>query len=295
MRVLLFIFCIGLHSTIHAMDTVRVQTVIQFFDSIQSDRLILIEPGVYDVTNHPLLQTLDQSRVYKDLQLGQNVRYSSEEGVTVYMVKNIRIEGLGSSPSATVFTSSFLGDEVLTLLGCEKIQLENIQLTHSADAPGAIKGGLLKISQSTDVSVKNCELIGRASVGLTSWRSKDIQVNTTLISACSYGIVDLRDSWTLRFETCTFKENKACQFFWLMSGCTDVQIRDSEFNENIKRGTRSCENSGLFSFTRCEMVLFENNSIKGNECDYMGDREVVRIVNSTNELKRNKFVNHSSN
>ncbi|OFZ15324.1 MAG: hypothetical protein A3D92_21325 [Bacteroidetes bacterium RIFCSPHIGHO2_02_FULL_44_7] len=280
---------------IHAMDTVRVQTVIQFFDSLQSDRLILLEPGIYDFTKHLQLETLDQSRVHKDLVLGPNIRYSSEDGVTLYMAKNIRIVGMGSNPSSTIFTSSFLGDEVLTLLGCQHIRIENIQLTHSADASGTIKGGLLKVSQSTDVNVKNCELLGRASVGLTSWRSKDLHIHSTLISACSYGIVDLKDSWTLRFEACIFKENKACQYFWLMSGCTDVQIQTCEFNDNIKRGNRNCEDSRLFSFARCEMVLFENNSIKGNECDYMGDREVMRIANSTNELKRNKFVNISSN
>lgn len=295
MRVLLIIFCIGLHPTLHAMDTVRVHTVQQFFDSVQSDRLVLIEPGTYDFTEHPLLKVLDQSRVHKDLLLAPNVRYTSEEGVTLYMVKNIRIVGAGSEPGATIFVSPFLTDEVLTLLGCQQIQLENLRLTHSVDAPGAIKRGLLKVSQSTEVHLKKCELLGRASVGLTAWRSKDIHVESTIISSCSYGIVDLRDSWTLRFNACTFKENKACQVFWLMSGCTDVQVKGCDFNENIKRDSRGCESSRLFSLTRCEMVLIENNTIRGNECDFMGESEAVRIVNSTNELKRNKFASLSSN
>lgn len=294
MRVLLVFFCLGLHPILCAMDTVRVQNVQQLFDSIQSDRLVLIEPGIYDFTNHHLLQTLDQSRVHKDLVLAPNVHYTSEEGVTVYKVKNIRFVGLGVSPSATIFVSSFLSDEVLTVLGCQQVQLENVQLTHNADAAGSIKGGLLKISQSTDVRVKNCELVGRASVGLTLWRSKDVYLNSAVVSTCSYGIADLRDSWTIRIEACQFKENKGCQHMWYMSGCTDVQISGCLFTDNVKRASSNCESCKMFSFVRSEMISMMNNILKGNACDYLGNSEAARVLGSTNDIKKNKFESLTS-
>ncbi len=277
-----------------AMDTVRVNSVVQLLDSIQSDRLLIIEPGQYSFSDAPVYSALDKSKVHKDVPFATNVRYSSGEGVTLYMIKNVIIRGGGEGADATILQTSDMDDGVLTVLGCENVHLENLSMTHDPSAPGSPEGGIFKISQSTSVSMKDCSLYGRGGVGLTTWRSKGITVTGTTISHCSYGIVDMRDCWTIRFKNCHFTENKACQALWYMSGCTDVKVEGCEYLDNHKRQSRNCVSGRLFTLSRCEMVSFSGNVVRGNECDYLGDAESVRLINSTNELKRNKFVQLSA-
>lgn len=295
MRLFFVIILICFAHAASAMDTVRVNSVIQLVDSLRSDCMFILEPGQYVLSNHPTVQALDVSQTHKDVRLGEHVRYSSGEGFTLYLLKNVRLEGAGASPSETLLSSALMADEVLTILGCEGIQLKNLQFSHDTGGEGNIKGGLVKISQSTSVKVDHCELFGRAAVGLSTWRSKKVELSDSKIENCSYGVCDLKDSWTIRISNCSFSANKGCQQLWLMSACTDVKIQGNIFADNLQRENKSCESCHMFKFVRCEMVSMENNVLKGNVFDFLGDSEVNRILNASNDTKKNKFVRLSSN
>jgi hypothetical protein len=284
-----------LTTAVEAMDTVRVNSVIQLVDSLRSDCHFIIEPGKYSLSQHPGIRDLSPEQEHKDVVLGSHVRYSSGEGLTFYLLKNVRIEGGGSAASETVLETVRMSDEVLTLLGCENVTLKNLRFTHDPTGEGNIKGGLLKVSQSNSIRMEACELIGRASVGLSTWRSKKIDIENSRVENCSYGICDLRDSWTVRVNGCTFASNKSCQQMWLMSGCTDVKILANTFMDNVQRESKSCEGCHMFKFSRCEIVSIENNVLKGNECEFLGNGEVNRLMTPSNDIKKNKFEKLSSN
>lgn len=295
MRILITIVIMCSAHMLSAMDTVRVNSVVQLVDSLRSDCLFILEQGTYALSDHPIIQSLSVEQAHKDVTLSKHARYTSGEGFTLYLLKNVRIEGDGNEPSQTILETSRLTDEVISVLGCENVSLKNLRFTHNANAEGNIKGGLVKVSQSTSVHLDHCELIGRAAVGLSSWRSKKIELSNSKIESCSYGICDFKDSWTIRVNSCSFTSNKSCQQFWLMSGCTDVKIQQNEFVDNTQRESRSCEGCHFFKFLRCEMVSIENNLLKGNACDFLGDSEANRLLTESNDTKKNKFGKLSSN
>lgn len=291
----LIIVCLCVIGQVEAMDTVRVATVRQFVDSLRSDCIFILEPGTYNVSEHPSIAGLDPKREYKDVEITPVVRYSSGAGLTLYSLSNVRITTDSEIHGVVTIASSDMDDDVLTLLGCSNVRIEHLQFTHDPAAVGAPKGGLLNVSQSGKIQLLGCALTGRAAVGFSAWRCKEISVTGSSVNACSYGIADVRDCWTIRFEKCTFTENKTCQHLWYMSGCTDVQVNNCVFENNRVRESGNCEDARFFMFSRCEMVKVENNSFRSNECTYFGDAEVSRIVSDSNEMKRNRFAKLSSN
>ena len=272
-----------------AMDTVTVNSAQQFIDSVQSDRLIFLQPGIYNLSTITQLETIDLSKKNTDLPLTSSVAFTTGDGVIIKQVNNLKIVGLGEKPEDCVIQTSNLSDDALIFLGCTNINLKNIKATHDPEMEGSSQGGIITINQCEGVQMDNNVFSGKAAVGLRIFRSKNITITNTTVTGCSELTVDFKDSWTLKLNNCLFEENRICSVFWSMIRCTDVKVENCTFADNIQRVSRNCQNSKLFTVLRCEMVSFSGNSSRGNECNYFGDSEAVRIIEPTNAFKRNKF------
>lgn len=284
---LLLVLCQCLESL--AMDTVTVNSAQQFIDSIQSDRLILLQPGIYNLSTVSQLETVDFSKKSTDMPLTPNVAFTTGEGIIIKQVNNLKIVGLGDKPVDCVIQTGNLSDDVLTFLGCTKVHIDNLEAMHDPSVQGNCQGGIVTINQCTGIAMDNSLLSGVAAVGLRIFRSKNISFTNSSVSGCSELTVDLKDSWTLKITNCLFENNRICSVLWSMIRCTDVLVENNTFADNIQRDSRNCQNSKLFTVLRCEMTNFSGNTIRGNECTYFGDSEAVRMIEPSSVLKRNKF------
>jgi len=286
---MIYTLVLGLSFTTSAMDTVTVHTAEQLIDSIQSNRLILLEPGVYDVSLAPQISKLNLEKELRDAPVTESLLYSSGVGIVFNQVKNVTIKGLGETPDLNQLVTGNPNDYVFAFLGCVNIRLVNLEAQYDVNKSGKRKAGSWLFNQCNGVDIENNKLT-RGVVGITARRSKNITVTNSSISECSSGIVDLKDSWSVKFGNCIFQNNWACQSMWTMSRCTDVAVEDCIFTENKRKESRSCNHGKMFTISRCEMVVFKGNTIKGNNCPYLGDSETVKLITANNVMKRNKFI-----
>lgn len=289
MRTLLLLVYLTVNLIVSAADTVIVSNVQQLIDSIQSNRVLILESGEYHLNEYPAFNGAVIASKGNEIPLASNVSYSNGEGITIRSVENLTIKGKDGNKELVHIVGSVLEDYVFTVFNSSAISFVDISLTHDESVNGTISGGLIKIQQSNSIRVSNCDLLGRASNGVFCWRSKDIVLSNCTIQNCSYGIVDLRDSWTIKFNDCSFVNNKTCQNAWYMSGCIDVKVINSSFEDNHSRESHICERTKMFSFVRCQSVEFMNNQMKGNEFNYLGEPETIQIVSLNSDLKKNKF------
>jgi parallel beta-helix repeat protein len=289
MRKIICALVIGLSFTTSAMDTVTVHTAEQLIDSIQSNRLILLEPGIYDVSLAPQLSKLALDKDLKDVSVTESLLYTSGVGIVFNQVKNVTIKGLGETPDLNKLVTGNPNDYVFAFLGCVNIRLVNLEAQYDVNKGGKRKAGSWLFSQCNGVDIENNRMT-RGLVGITAKRSKNITVTNSTITECSSGIVNFKDSWSVKFGNCTFQDNWACQSMWTMSRCTDVAVENCVFTENKRKDSRNCNNGKMFTISRCEMVVFSGNTIKGNHCPYLGDSETVKLITANNVMKRNKFI-----
>ena len=289
MKTLLLIVILFLGVKSYAADTVRVYNAQQLLDSIRSNRVLLLEKGRYDLSAHSNLTSISKEYETKELPIAEFVSYSSGDGVTIRAVQNVKIEGATGTAEDVNIVGGRLEDYVINIFNSSKISFHNITFTHDETIDGNISGGAFKIQQSNTIKLVNCVLTGRASNGLFCWRSKDIELVNSSIKNCSYGIVDLRDSWSLKFTNCNFLDNRTCQTAWYMSGCVDVKINNCIYEGNHSRESHVCERTKMFSFVRCEMIEFNNNVLKGNTFNFLGDEATEKMITATTDVKKNKF------
>ena len=289
MKNILSALLVCLSFTTSAMDTVSVNTVQQLIDSIQSDRLILLQPGVYDVSSILQLSEVDIEANQQNVLLTKALFYSSGMGIVVKQVKNLTIQGTGETHELNELITTMENDFVLSFFGCSNIRLLNLTAQYDRTKEGSRKGGSWFINQCTGVKIER-NLLARGNVGLKVSRSKNISMINSIISECSSGVVELQESWSIRFDNCKFNKNRACHAVWSMKRCTDVQIENSVFEENERKSSSRCNSGKMFSVSRCEMVVIKGNSIKSNDLQYLGDSETVRQITSKNVIKRNKFI-----
>ena len=289
MKKILSALVVCLSFTTTAMDTVTVNTVQQLVDSIQSNRLILLEPGVYDLSSAPQLEQVDLTDSPLNIPITDHLVYSADIGIIVNQVKNLTMRGLGETRHLNELITGIETDCVLSFSGCSNIKLVNLTVQYDPAKSGNRKGGSWLFSQCTDVHIEN-NALARGDVGLEVLRSKNVVVTNSTVSECSSGTVQLRESWSVHFSNCTFNNNRACHSMWSMNRCTDVRIENNIFTGNERKGSRKCDTGKMFSVSRCEMLVIKGNTIKGNDFQYLGDSETVRQITADNLVKRNKFT-----
>ena len=264
-------------SLVYGADTLHVTTSIELINGIGSDKVIILEPGVYNVS------TVDPTLVQNE-----QVVYSNENGYTLKGVKKLIIEGLGSNAIDTKITSSNVKQHVLGFLGCADITLKNLEGSHDKISKENELAEIWLFNQCSRIKIQN-NVLHTGSVGLKISRCKEVELSGSKIHGCAGGFIDLVDSWTLRIANNQFVYNTACSAFWLMSGCMDVRVEECLIENNVFEVSHNCRASKLFAISRSEMVQFQNCIIRNNETRYLGTADAVRLIQPNNTLKRNKF------
>ena len=253
MRLVVTILFALFANSILAYDTVRVESSIQFINSIASNRVIYLTPSKYELSG------MDKSNVV-DSAAATHVEFGEDGSIIIKGVKNLEIFGAGNEPKDVTLSSYLRSAYVLAFYGCANVEIINLTAEHSDQGIDEYEGGIWSFNQCSRMTVSNNKL-RKGKVGIRASRCKEITVKDSKIDHCSNGIVELIDSWTIRFGNCTFSENIGCSSFWYMTGCMDVLVENSVFEENTFKVSRNCRSSKLISITRSEMVFFKNNII----------------------------------
>ena len=185
--------------SLFAQETVRVNKIDDFIKHISSDKIIILSEGQY------LISDLK----YKD---NKNVKISywnnDRASISINNVKNLTIKGLGK---ADIILKNPV-EPVLMFIDCGNINLENLELSHGPKTDGCL-GAVLEFDNCRDINIDNCLLFGSGIFGIsTCWKNDNkgvtnLHCSNTTIQSCSWGALNIKNSDSLYFDNCNFKDN----------------------------------------------------------------------------------------
>ena len=186
------------------MDTVYVSTTDELRAAIQSDRTIILNPGVYDL---------------------------DWEALWITEVDNLTIRGNGS----VELVNNDRDDEIVSFWNCNNIIFENIKAGHGNSTNGCTRG-VITIDGCTNVEINNCDIYGCGYEGIVSV-SSEITVSNTTIRDCSERIMQVYGR--ALFTNCIFFGNgydfspyDICAAAIIIGDETDLSFVGCDFHDN---------------------------------------------------------------
>ncbi len=165
--------------------------------ALGSNRTILLEPGVYDVT---------------------------KRGGAISGLENLTLAA--ASPGTVRLVSRDAYGDVLVVSGARNVSLVNLVVGH-LDAP-ACTGGALVIRDSRRVRVRGCRLFGSGSVGVAATRVQGLRLEDVEIDDCHGHIATVTDSGSVVFEGGDLHQNEAS----LQIRSSSVTFRGTRIRDN---------------------------------------------------------------
>lgn len=197
---------------------VTVSSVAQLLAAIAPDTEIVLEPGDYYLSD---IQASGTSSPY----------YSSQNGLTLTGVSNLTLRGSGQGQTnLLVEPRSF---DVLTLQDCSGITLAGMSLGHTAQAE-ACEGGVVRLEESTGVSLQDLDLYGCGTIGVQAHDSEEIRVTGCVIHHCSLSGISLSYSQDITISDSSFHSlGVGTPIFNVfdLSGCEDVTVSGCDISE----------------------------------------------------------------
>jgi len=167
---------------------VRVSTVDEFLAAIDSDTVIILEAGLYDLS-----QAADYGAYGSDCYYWVNV--FDGPGLVINGVENLSIVGEGEVELAAIPRYA----NVLGFVNCEGISLSGITAGHTQE-PGECAGGVLDFENCWDIAIDDCRLYGCGILGIRAYYCSELEVSNTEIYDCSQGAIHLYTVMDASFE-----------------------------------------------------------------------------------------------
>ena len=243
-------------ASVQADEVFEVSSTKDFIKALGSHRVIRVAPGDYNLTKfaHVKNPRVEWTDTYDGVEL------------KLHNIENLTIEGTGEEPSRILVTPLY--STVLTFYDAKKITLKNLSLGHSP-YKGQCAGNVLELNDCRDIVLRNVDLFGCGTEGLSLENVKNLTMERSVIRECTTGIMTLDKCQDIRFKDCQFKD---CEEFDLITilGCKEVSILSSVISGN-RSGYK------LFNIRRSEDVIFEGLTLR--------DNKVAKLCNDPAYLK----------
>lgn len=267
---IVFIMLFLLTSYCFCNEVIKVTTPEEFVKAIGPDRVIEMSPGEYN------LSTLKQSHmdyiVWRQAFDGYDL--------VVRKIKNLKIVGLGEERVKIIVEPRYV--YVLNFENVEGIELQNLELGHSPE--GYCTGGVINVNKSKNIKIKNCDLYGCGTEGLTLTETEKVSFESSVIRDCSYGIMSVISSKYLLFKDSTFKNNREFYGFSI-NDCLDVKFENCIVKENYI-GPFTKEDSCLFNITSSSKIVIKGGEISNNTYYTLlkpsGSAKVINVTQTGN-------------
>jgi len=192
---------------------VTVTTEEQFINAIGNDRVVLIDEDVH----LNLSRILEQEDKFSGIP-GRAWATIAERGgdspvivsefvndghqLTLKNFRNLVIRGKRHSSIEVDPRYSFC----INLIDCENCKVENLTIGHTEG--GYCDGGVIGVVGGHDNYVSDCDLYGCGTYGIVARETNVLTVERSNIHDCTYGIMELWNSYGIFFIDCDFFSNR---------------------------------------------------------------------------------------
>lgn len=230
-----------LYNLVFAQKQKEVSTVKDFLLALDDNTEIIINKGVLDITSTELIK-------YKDIIPHKNKNKIILDAMGLYLknFNNLTIKG----KNVTKLLSTYEYDDILNFESCESIFLENLIIVHEI-AADVCEGQVLDFYNCSNVHIKNCELNGSGTYGLSAIKTNHIVVNSTKIYNNSETAIYLSENTSAYLDNSTIHDNNILYHLIYVRENAKIWISNTRFLNNYT------ENGALFSIDNSDSVLIE--------------------------------------
>ena len=140
-------------------------------------------------------------------------------------IRNLVIRGKRNSSIEVNPRYSFC----LSFMNCQGCRVENLTIGHTEG--GYCDGGVIGVEGGSKNVITSCDLYGCGTYGVVARDTYDLLVSKTNIHDCTYGIMELYSSDSVRFENCDFFSNREYELI-SNNGSSNTIFRGCRFFAN---------------------------------------------------------------
>jgi predicted small secreted protein len=262
--------------------TVYVDNVRDLIKELGSNKTIVLEPGIYNLSE--VENPGELNKRIKEVEVYDGIEFVLGD------IFNFTLEGIGEEETNIVVEPRYA--YVLNFVNGENISIKNITVGHTEK--GFCIGGVLKFSNVADVDIFNSKLYGSGTVGITMENVDNLKVEDSYLYECTYNLLDIIDSRNISFIHTEFRN----------SGSTDlIQINSSEnilfdqctIEDNLKNRVFEGNINGEYIFRErnSQNINIINSVIRNNACSgIVSEGSNINIADT--KIDGNDFVKSES-
>lgn len=283
---------------------ITVGTAQEFINSLGSNKRILLKPGVYDLSSINQIDNADNSVTWKAVYDGKELNIQN--------LHNLTIEGTDSGKVEIRVSPRYAN--IMNFTNVSNINIKNIIAGHTPE-PYECNAGVLKFTNSNDISIMNSELYGCGSIGLSLNNVKNLESSNCTIDHCSLRALDIYNSESIKFTNNKIVNHEAFSNIVMLNGAKNITFETCELSNNNNFGwsfIEACDNSNVlldkcviknnsqssnseFKFDNVyffhttdysgicnSQITIKDSEISNNKCDYLADnKDSVKFDNCT--------------
>ena len=190
-----------------------VTTEEQFINALGNDRIVQLGPDVHLNLSRILEQEKKFSGVPGRAWVTIVERGGGDQPVIISEFSNdgqqLTLKNISGLVIRGAYNSSIEVDPrysyCLSFVDCEGCRVENLTIGHTEG--GYCDGGVLRFEGGGNNSVSSCDLYGCGTYGIVTHDTNVLSVSRTNVHNCTYGIMELYDSQSVKFDDCDFFDN----------------------------------------------------------------------------------------
>ena len=204
--------------------------------------------------------------------------------IVVAGVTNLTIKGAPGSRPRLLARPRYAN--VLRFENARGVRIENLVAGHSPD-PGSCVGGVFLFDSASDIRLRQVDLFGSGTEGLTLENVQDLRLEDSRIRECTYGIMTIRDSRDIVFVNSRFTGNKEYDLINI-TGSRNVLFDRVRITDN-RTGLQSFSNYALFRLRHSTEVRLRDSMLRDNTALYFQVHEGSPLERSGSDLEANRF------
>ncbi len=217
------------------LEFITVRNSAEFLQAIGSNRVITLEPGVYDLS--------DRSDVRH-----ANLTWKDNYDGFYPVVKSVSDLTIMSKGGAKVLIAPAYG-WVMEFQTSRNVRFHGVEFAHRK--PGYCLGGVIRFELCEGIEIFDCSLDGSGTYGLELKGSRNLSVDRSRIRNCTYGIMQLFDSQDAIFKDCEFSSNSQFDLIELVNS-SNIDFSACEISGNSGDTIVSADGASFsIAFTGC--------------------------------------------
>lgn len=184
-----------------------VDNVNDLIQNIKSNTTIYLAPGTYNLTAWIVhkLSAADLTSIQKQYPNLSINAMNWEQELGICNVENFRLIGSGADNTSIVAEPRYAN--VMSFLNCVTITIRGITMGHTPEK-GYCTGNVLRFEDCDDVILSGLDLYGCGIYGIEANGLVYAYVKNTVIHDCSYGALNIMNSYGIVFSSCEMRDNQ---------------------------------------------------------------------------------------